>query len=360
MSNILQVTDPSTYIDNRNLHTGQEQQSALNSSQIQNPSDPSRVVRADGQKSGTAGDQENESGFSVRNYNGNYTDFLQKLGQENEIKDSLGRILFRDGAFIAKGDEGLGKMVQQLLDSASFEDSGQLLDFLKMQGQTKFSGTFFENLRTLLQQEGNRGLQETALKFLQVFNNYSSGEHLLEQMQELTDEIVLEKVAEAAKNKVHIAKSKSGIVVKGIDDVAVRFSRCCNPVPGDEIVGFVTRGRGLSIHRTDCVNMIHLTEAERARLIPAEWEGNVAEEAGGQYLAEIKMYARDQQGLLMSISKVFTEMEMDVKSLNIRTSKQGTATIEAGFIVHGREELAKVIGKLRQIDDVIDIERTTG
>ena len=360
MSNILQVTDPSTYIDNRNVHTGQEQQSALNSSQIQNPSDPSRVVRADGQKSGTAGDQENESGFSVRNYNGNYTDFLQKLGQENEIKDSLGRILFRDGAFIAKGDEGLGKMVQQLLDSASFEDSGQLLDFLKMQGQTKFSGTFFENLRTLLQQEGNRGLQETALKFLQVFNNYSSGEHLLEQMQELTDEIVLEKVAEAAKNKVHIAKSKSGIVVKGIDDVAVRFSRCCNPVPGDEIVGFVTRGRGLSIHRTDCVNMIHLTEAERARLIPAEWEGNVAEETGGQYLAEIKMYARDQQGLLMSISKVFTEMEMDVKSLNIRTSKQGTATIEAGFIVHGREELAKVIGKLRQIDDVIDIERTTG
>ena len=169
MSNILRVTDPSTYIDNRNVHTGQEQQSALNSSQIQNPSDPSRVVRADGQKSGTAGDQENESGFSVRNYNGNYTDFLQKLGQENEIKDSLGRILFRDGAVIAKGDEGLGKMVQQLLDSASFEDSGQLLDFLKMQGQTKFSGTFFENLRTLLQQEGNRGLQE--------------------QMQELTDEI---------------------------------------------------------------------------------------------------------------------------------------------------------------------------
>ena len=138
MSNILQVTDPSTYIDNRNLHTGQEQQSALNSSQIQNPSDPSRVVRADGQKSGTAGDQENESGFSVRNYNGNYTDFLQKLGQENEIKDSLGRILFRDGAFIAKGDEGLGKMVQQLLDSASFEDSGQLLDFLKCRDRLNF------------------------------------------------------------------------------------------------------------------------------------------------------------------------------------------------------------------------------
>ena len=212
----------------------------------------------------------------------------------------------------------------------------------------------FKDWDSVLAAIGHGGLKEG-----QVVNRLAE-EYGKDHKQELTDEIVLEKVAEASKNKVHIAKSKSGIVVKGIDDVAVRFSRCCNPVPGDEIVGFVTRGRGLSIHRTDCVNMIHLTEAERARLIPAEWEGDVAEETGGQYLAEIKMYARDRQGLLMSISKVFTEMEMDVKSLNIRTNKQGTATIEAGFIVHGREELAKVIGKLRQIDDVIDIERATG
>ena len=148
--------------------------------------------------------------------------------------------------------------------------------------------------------------------------------------------------------------------MKGIDDVAVRFSRCCNPVPGDEIVGFVTRGRGLSIHRTDCVNMIHLTEAERARLIPAEWEGNVAEEAGGQYLAEIKMYARDQTG---TSDEYFQSIYGDgdgCQILKYPHEQAGTATIEAGFIVHGREELAKVIGKLRQIDDVIDIERTTG
>lgn len=124
------------------------------------------------------------------------------------------------------------------------------------------------------------------------------------------------------KNKVHIAKSKSGIVVKGIDDMAVRFSRCCNPVPGDEIVGFVTRGRGLSIHRTDCINMIHLSESERARLIPAEWETEVTEKSGGQYLAEIKMYANDQQGLLMEISRIFTEGNVDVKSMNVRTSKK--------------------------------------
>lgn len=185
-------------------------------------------------------------------------------------------------------------------------------------------------------------------------------EYQKEHRQELTNETVLEKIAEASRNKVHIAKSKSGIVVKGIDDVAVRFSRCCNPVPGDEIVGFVTRGRGLSIHRTDCVNMPHLTETERVRLIDAEWEGSGEGESGGQYLAEIKMYANDRQGLLMEMSKIFTETEVDVKSMNVRTSKQGTATIETGFIVHGREELEKVVKKLRQLEGVLDIERTTG
>ena len=159
---------------------------------------------------------------------------------------------------------------------------------------------------------------------------------------------------------MHIAKSKSGIVVKGINDMAVRFSKCCNPVPGDEIVGFVTRGRGMSIHRTDCINMLHLSDAERERLIDAEWEDTSDAEGGGQYLAELKMYAADRQGMLMDISRVFTEAKIDVKSMNIRTSKKGTATIDTGFIVQGREELNSVIEKLRQLEGVIDIERTTG
>ena len=212
----------------------------------------------------------------------------------------------------------------------------------------------FRDWDSVLAAIGHGGLKEG-----QVVNRLME-EYSKEHKQELTDEVVLEKVAEASRNKVHIAKSKSGIVVKGIDDMAVRFSRCCNPVPGDEIVGFVTRGRGLSIHRTDCVNMLHLTDAERARLIDVEWESEVAEEEGGQYLAEIKMYAYDRQGLLMEISKIFTEAKLDVKSLNVRTSKKGTATIEAGFIVHGREELADVSKKLRQLDGIIDIERAAG
>ena len=212
----------------------------------------------------------------------------------------------------------------------------------------------FKDWDSVLAAIGHGGLKEG-----QVVNRLAE-EYGKDHKQALTDEVVLERVAEAAKNKVHIAKSKSGIVVKGIDDMAVRFSRCCNPVPGDEIVGFVTRGRGLSIHRTDCINMIHLSEAERARLIPAEWETEVTEKSGGQYLAEIKMYANDQQGLLMEISRIFTEENVDVKSMNVRTSKKGTATIEMGFIVHGREELERIVKKLQQLPGILDIERTTG
>ena len=118
--------------------------------------------------------------------------------------------------------------------------------------------------------------------------------------------------------------------------MAVRFSKCCNPVPGDEIVGFVTRGRGMSIHRTDCINIINLSDVERSRLITAEWEENDQDE-GGQYLAELKIFADDRRGLLLDVSKVFTEEKIDVKSMNTRTSKKGTATMEMGFVVHGRE-----------------------
>lgn len=93
-----------------------------------------------------------------------------------------------------------------------------------------------------------------------------------EHKKVVTNEEVLAAVTENAVNRPMAARSKSGIVVKGIHDVAVRFSKCCSPVPGDEIVGFVTRGRGISIHRTDCINVINLPEIERVRLLDAEWE----------------------------------------------------------------------------------------
>ena len=212
----------------------------------------------------------------------------------------------------------------------------------------------FRDWDSVLAAIGHGGLKEG-----QVVNRMVE-EYEKDHKKEITDEIILETLSGAGNQKVHIAKSHSGIVVKGIDDMAVRFSKCCSPVPGDEIVGFVTRGRGMSIHRTDCVNMLHLTASERERLIDAEWEESTVNDNGGEYLAELKMYADDRRGLLMEISKIFTEAKIDVKSMNIRTSKKGTATIEMGFIVTSREQLTRVIEKMRQLEGVIDIERTAG
>ena len=244
---------------------------------------------------------------------------------------------------------------KELISSYCRSKSIDLLNILKPKYQQIVQKKYgFRDWDAVLAAIGHGGLKEG-----QVVNRLQE-EYEKEHKKEITDETILEKISEANRQKVHIARSKSGIVVKGINDMAVRFSKCCNPVPGDEIVGFVTRGRGMSIHRTDCVNMLHLSDAERERLIDAEWEDTSDTEGGGQYLAELKMYADDRQGLLMDVTKVFTEEKIDVKSVNIRTSKKGTATLDMGFIVQGREQLEVVIKKLRQIESVIDIERTTG
>ena len=155
-------------------------------------------------------------------------------------------------------------------------------------------------------------------------------------------------------------KAGSGIVVKGTHDLAVRFSKCCNPVPGDEIVGFVTRGRGITIHRTDCINVLNLPEMERSRLIDAEWQAPENDQSTATYATEIVIFDNNRIGMFVDISKVFTERQIDITSMNVRTSKQGKATIVMTFDIHGIEELNKLSDKLRQIEGVLDIERTAG
>ncbi len=198
---------------------------------------------------------------------------------------------------------------------------------------------------------GHGGLKEGQVvnKLLDEYNK--------QHQKEITDEHIME--ATEGKEKMRIAKSGNGIVVKGIHDVAVRFSKCCSPVPGDEIVGFVTRGRGISVHRTDCVNVMNLSETDRARLIEAEWQKSEPDK-NERYTVEIKIFGYNRTGLLVDISKIFTERKIDLSSLNCRVNKQGVATILLTFDVQGKEELASLTAKIRQIESVIDIQRTSG
>lgn len=174
----------------------------------------------------------------------------------------------------------------------------------------------------------------------------------------LSNEEVLKSVEEAQREKSIKVCAGGGIAVQGTDDVAVRFSKCCSPIPGDEIVGFVTRGRGVSIHRTDCINVLNLPAEERVRLIPAEWQDQ--EEAKGSYVAEINLYSNNRDGILAEITRVLTEKNVSIISMNVRTSRQGTATTSISFEIANTEELQRLIERLCAIEDVIDIERTRG
>ena len=212
----------------------------------------------------------------------------------------------------------------------------------------------FHDWNSCLATIGHGGLKEG-----QIVNRMYE-EYKRDHLARITDEEVLETIAEN-KEKAQVKHSKSGIIVKGLYDVAVHFSKCCSPVPGDEIVGFVTRGRGVSIHRTDCINVMNLSDMERERLIDAEWQHDDASNGGnGLYRAEVKIYGNNRTGLLVDITKVFTEKGIDINAIHSKTSKQDIATIDVSFSTKGREELTSVIEKLRQIESVIDIERTTG
>ena len=153
---------------------------------------------------------------------------------------------------------------------------------------------------------------------------------------------------------------RGGIKVQGIHDVAVRFSKCCSPVPGDEIVGFITRGRGVSIHRTDCINILCMDESDRTRLIDAEWAEGADSSTQAEYLTEINIYASGRQGVVYDISKIFNEAEVAIKGMTVRTSKQGKITISMQFGVHSKDQLAHLTAKIRNVEGIIDIERTTG
>ena len=213
----------------------------------------------------------------------------------------------------------------------------------------------FRDWNSTLAALGHGGLKEG-----QVVNKLLEG-YELDHKKEITDEQIIE-AAQTAKDAapVRVTKSKAGITVQGIDDVSVRFAKCCSPIPGDEIVGFVTRGRGVTIHRTDCINMINLPEEERARLIDAEWQREAEIGNKGLYLAEIIIYGHNRTGLLVDITKILTERKIDMISVNSRTSRQGMATITMSFEVPDKSVLNYLIEKIRQVESVIDIERTTG
>ena len=212
----------------------------------------------------------------------------------------------------------------------------------------------FQSWEAVLAAVGHGGLKEGQIvnKMLEFYDR--------DHPKEISEAEIMKEVSDNSERVNAHMKSRSGIVVKGIHDLAVRFSKCCAPIPGDEIIGFVTRGRGISIHRTDCVNMLSLPETERSRIIEAEWEMPDDAPNDEKYIAEIQIIANNRTGLLVDITKAFSERDIDIISLNTRVSKSGIASFLMSFQVQNVAELQRMMDKLMGIESVIEVGRSTG
>ena len=169
----------------------------------------------------------------------------------------------------------------------------------------------------------------------------------------VNEENVEEKIEELRKQKESKQKpSSSGVVVEGIDNCLVKLSKCCNPLPGDEIIGYITKGRGVSVHRKDCVNVKDLLTEEN-RIIDVKWY----EEAKENYNVTLEVLANDRKGLLVDILNTVKETKANLMGVSTKTTKERIAIMDIDLEVENIEELNKVIRNIKKVDSVYEVRR---
>ena len=176
---------------------------------------------------------------------------------------------------------------------------------------------------------------------------------LIEYRKEHKEDTIQEKIEQlsTAKNKKTTSPS-SGIIVKGIDNCLVKLSKCCNPLPGDEIIGYITKGRGVSVHRKDCVNINDLLKEEN-RIIEVQWY----EQEKVTYTVEIEILANDRNGLLADIVQKINESKAKLLGVNAKATKERIAITDVSIEVDSLDSLNKIIKELRKIDSVYEVNR---
>ncbi|MGN1413642.1 MAG: RelA/SpoT family protein [Anaerovoracaceae bacterium] len=196
-------------------------------------------------------------------------------------------------------------------------------------------------------------------KFCNLLFSYYNEDN--KQAEVKSNEEVMEdiKAAEARKQRQQKQQGRKdndtpGIIVKGADNLMIRVARCCNPVPGDEIVGFITKGRGISVHRKDCSNVVSLPPEEKQRFIEVEWEDL---KMGKSYNADICLLTYDRKGMLSDISKTCEDMDIHLSGVNAKSGKDGTVNMTITLSISSTQEMQKVLRSLRLIDGVIQVYR---
>lgn len=165
-----------------------------------------------------------------------------------------------------------------------------------------------------------------------------------------------EKTQKRVQHKKHKKEDNSGVIVDGVNNLMIRISRCCNPVPGDDIVGFITKGRGISVHRRDCDNLKSLSAEDKQRFIDVRWEKEILDKS---FDAEITLIAKDQKSMLSSISKICEDMDVHISGLNAKSNKDETVKINLTLSIKNKEQMEKICRSLKGIPGILEAYRAT-
>lgn len=246
---------------------------------------------------------------------------------------------------IAKGKEALDRYVRKKgYDPQEVCKSAFLNRALK-------DSTIASNLDEMYIQISNNQVLSKFASLL--FKYYDEEQRLAAQKEEEKFKAIIADENKKAKNN-QIRRDNPGIVVKGSDNLMIRISRCCNPVPGDEIIGFITKGRGISVHRKDCSNITSLPENEHARLIDVEWEDL---KAGKSYDADICMVTIDRRHMFSDISRACEDMDVHISGVNAKSGKNEEVNIVLTLSLSSTQQMQKVLRTLRNIEGVLHVYR---
>ncbi|MDY0256927.1 bifunctional (p)ppGpp synthetase/guanosine-3',5'-bis(diphosphate) 3'-pyrophosphohydrolase [Gudongella oleilytica] len=274
------------------------------------------------------------------NSSGPSRDWL-KLVKSNQAKTKIKqwfKLQERD-LNIAKGKDALEKEIKRL----GYRPSDILVDEWLKNVAGKVSISSIEDLYASIGY-GSITINQVISKLKEIYS-----EHFKPSEKEIVESKIQKSQNKSKPRPTH------GIVVKDIDNVKIKFSKCCNPVPGDDIVGFITRGRGVSIHRTDCPNLSTILEGQEERSIEVSWDI----EKKSSYSAEIQVKATDRPGLLAEIALRVNDADVGLLSLNARTNKDKSVMINMTLEIHDKEQLNELMKRLRRIGNVFDVYRVT-
>lgn len=262
-----------------------------------------------------------------------------KLAQTSQAKNKIRQFFKRQRKEenIEKGRE----LVEREIRNLDFE----LKEILTAENIKKVSDKFnFSNEDDMFAAVGYNGIAA-----IQVANRLTEKERRERDKEEAVKETLKE-----LNSRPRLRRRDAGVTVEGVDNLLIRLSRCCTPVPGDEIVGFITKGRGVSVHRSDCPNISQEQEI-RNRLIPVAWETDTCEQK--EYNVEIEIYGYDRHGLLNEVLQVVNGTNTTITAVSGRSDRNKRATINLAISIHNINHLQKVVERIKQIPDIYAVKR---